>query len=186
MHETVAGQVVVEHGGARTDGPQAQPDPQHARLVHEVEGDNLALLDGVALLQPGGIATHRVVALLVGPAAALVDEEDAVRDVGLGRQGEVFEEVEGRETAASLVEALVDLGGDEGADHGDVVADHVLRVEVGEQGDGGGGGLEEGGGGDHWWGGGGGCVGVYGGGYIEWSRGRGSHRVGPGHISRTS
>lgn len=154
MHETLAGQVVVQHGGARTDGPQAQPDPQHAGLVHEVDGDDLALLDGIALLQPGGVATDHVVALLVGPVTALVDEEGPVGDLGLGRQGNVLEEVEGRETITSLVEALVDLGGDEGADHGDVVADHVFRVEVGDQWDDDGGGLEEGGGG-HW----GGCIG---------------------------
>lgn len=131
VHETVAGQVVVDHGGARADGPQAQPDPQHAGLVHEVEGHDLALLDGVPLLQPGGIATHHVVALLVGPMAALVDEERPAGDGGLGREGDVFEEVEGGELVASLVDALVDLGGDEGADHGDVVANHVFRVEVG-------------------------------------------------------
>lgn len=166
VHEPVAGQVVVDHGGARADGPQAQPDPQHAGLVHEVEGHDLALLDGIPLLQPGGIATDYVVALLVGPVAALVDEEWPVGDGGLGREGNVFEEVEGGELVASLVHALVDLGGDEGADHGDVVANHVFRVEVGHQGEGGGGGREEGrGGGGHcgvfvWFGGEGVGVGV--------------------------
>lgn len=108
----------------------------------------------MAIFKPGCVPADEVMGVLVGPGAPLIDEEGAVGDVGFGGEGDGLEEVEGGELVAVLVEALFDLGGDEGADYGHVVADHVFRVEVGEEGEGGHGGFEEGAGGEGHGGGG--------------------------------
>lgn len=147
VDQRFACKVVVDKSGDRAETPQPEGNKDEIRAVHEVHGDDFPRLDLQRVVQPAGIAKGEIVGLREGPLAGLIDEEEAVGDLGVGGRG--FKGVEGINVGRFEAAGPDDVGEGEGGDEAVVVGEGVAGGEVGSKGGDG----EEGAAGESWMGG---------------------------------
>lgn len=135
MRQRRAGEVIVDKRRLRTNAPEPKPDKDEVLRVLEIHGHNLARLDAQLRLEVMAISEDRIVALRIGEALALKDQQDAVARGFVRRIA--LEDVEEAEAVGEFAVVHARGAGDGAFEEEEVVPETGASVEVG-------GGSEEG------------------------------------------